>query len=87
MLPARDNVKCLGYWWGHDLLATRAVEENIMRAHSAFFYYGSIGTFQGDLSPLSSKSVYEVCVLPILLYGFENRILMQTLVDRLEVFQ
>ena len=87
MLPARHNVKCLGYWWGHDLLATRAVEENIMRARRAFFHYGSIGAFQGDLSPLSSKSVYEVCVLPILLYGCENWVLTQTLIDRLEAFQ
>jgi len=45
VLPAGDMGKCLGYWWKGDLLATRAVEENIMKARRAFFHYGSIGVF------------------------------------------
>ena len=38
VLPAGDMGKCLGYWWKGDLLATRAVEENIMKARRAFFH-------------------------------------------------
>ena len=87
VLPAGDTAKCLGYWWRCDLLATRSVGENVVRARRAFFHYGSIGAFQGDLSPLSSRSVYEVCVLPILLYGCENWVMTQALVERLESFQ
>ena len=34
--------KCLSYWWERDLLATRAVEENIKKAWRPFFHYGSI---------------------------------------------
>ena len=47
VLPVGDVGKCLGYWWEGDLLATRAVEENIKKARRAFFHYGSIGVFQG----------------------------------------
>lgn len=49
VLPAGDMGKCLEYWWKCDLL-THAVE-NIMKARCVFFHYGSIGVFQGDLSP------------------------------------
>ena len=56
-------------------MATRSVEENVKKAWSAFFKMGSIGAFQGDLSPLSTKSVINTCVLPVLLYGCENWIL------------
>ena len=54
VLPAGVVGKCLGYWWKGDLLATKCVEENILKARRAFFRYGSIGVFQGDISPLSS---------------------------------
>ena len=57
VLPAGDVGRCLGYWWKSDLLATKSVEENIVKAHRAFFHYGSIGVFQGDISPLSSRSM------------------------------
>lgn len=60
VLPASDAGKCLLYWWKGDLLASHAVEENIKKARRTFFFhYGSIGTFQGDLSPLSCCSVLE----------------------------
>ena len=71
-MPVGDVGKCLGYWWKGDLLATRSVDENIKKARRAFFHYGSIGVFQGDICPLSSKSVLECCVIPVLLYGCEN---------------
>lgn len=58
-------------------MATRSVEENVKKARSAFFKMGGIGAFQGDLSPLSTKSVITTCVLPVLLYGCENWILSE----------
>ena len=72
LIPTSDVGIHLGYWWRGDLLATRSIEENIWKARSAFFCYGSIGVFQGDVCPLSLKSVLEYCVMPILLYGCEN---------------
>ena len=65
MLPASDVGKFLGYWWRGDQMATKAVEENLKKAKSSVFPYGGIGVFQGDLSPLSSRSVVKVCVMPI----------------------
>ena len=76
----------MGYWWGRDLFASRAVDENIQKAKRAFFLFGNIGAFQGDLSPLSAKSIIETCVIPILLYGSENWILTGALTDKLDRF-
>ena len=87
VLPAGSVGKCLGYWWKGDLSASRSVEENIKKARRAFFHYGSIGVFQGDIGPLSSKEVIESCVMPVLLYGSENWILTEVLMKRLESFQ
>ena len=42
ILPAGDVGKCLGYWWKSDLLATKSVEENIWKAHRAFFHSAAI---------------------------------------------
>ena len=53
--------KCLGFWWTGDLLATKSVDENIKKV---FFHYGTVGAFQGDLSPLSSRSILDTCVMP-----------------------
>ena len=86
-MPVGDVGKCLGFWWKRDLFATKCVHENTRKARKAFFGYGSIGAFQGSLSPISSVSVIETCVLPALLYGAENWILTPVLVDRLESFQ
>ena len=44
-------------------MSIRAVQENIKKARRSFFMFGNIDVFQGDLSPLSSQSVAEVCVL------------------------
>ena len=52
-----------------------------------FFHYGSIGVFQGDISPLSSRSVLECCEMPILMFGSDTWILTEGLIDRLEAFQ
>ena len=64
VLPA----KSLGYWWEGDLLAKHAVEKDIEKAF--FFHNGSMGVFQGDLSPLSTCSALETCVMPILMYNY-----------------
>ena len=58
-----------------------------LKARRVFFHYGSIGVFQGDISPLSSRSVMECCVMPILMYGSEKWILTEVLIDKLEAFQ
>ena len=57
------------------------------KACRTFFLFGSIGVFHGDLSPLSSVSILETCVVPILLYGSENWIMTESLMKRLEGFQ
>ena len=55
--------KCLGYWWKGDLSASKSIEENLkVCSRCAFFYFGVL---QGDISPLSSRSVLKSCVLPI----------------------
>ena len=51
-----DVGKCLDYWWKGDLLASRCIDQNIVKARKAFFGYGGIGAFQGSLNPLSSVS-------------------------------
>ena len=85
-LPVVSTAKCLGYWWGGDLFASKLIEENIKKARKAFFSYGSIGAFQGDLNPLSSKSIINTCMMPVLLFGSENWILTEALLHRLEAF-
>ena len=62
-------------------------DENIKKARRAFFHYGSIGVFQGDICPLSSRSVLECCVMPVLLYGCENWVLTNSLWQKMESFQ
>ena len=39
---------------------------------ASFLVVGGIGVYQGDLSLLSSWSVVEVCVIPVLMNGSEN---------------
>ena len=68
-------------------MAKRAVEEGIKKARRSFFHFGAIGVFQGDLSPLSSRAVVESCVMPVLLYGYENWVLIEQLISHLETFQ
>ena len=68
-------------------MANRAVEEGIKKARRSFFHYGASGVFQGDLSPLSSRTVVESCVMPVLLYSCENWVLTEQLISRLETYQ
>ena len=67
-------------------MALRLVEENIRKARKSFFHHGSMGAFQGDLSPLSTRSIIETCVMPILLFGSENWIVSGGIFEQLESF-
>ena len=51
------------------------------------FHYECIGAFQGDLSPLSSRSILDACVMPILLYRCENWLMTHALMEKVESFQ
>ena len=81
------NAKCLGYWWSWDLSASKAVDEAIKKARRAFFAFGAMGAFQGQLNPVSTRSIYETCVVPVLLFGRENWILTDSMLHQLESFQ
>ena len=48
---------------------------------------GDMGAFQGSLNPLSARSIYESCVLSILLYGSETWLLDSTTIAMLDRFQ
>jgi len=74
LLP-KQNAKCLGFWWSWDLSATKAIDEAITKARRAFFAYGSLGAFQGKLNPLAGKTIFEVCVILVLLFGSDNWLL------------
>ena len=82
-----ESAKCLGIWWQHNLMATRAVQENITKARRAFFALGDMGAFQGSLNPWSALSIYESYILPILLYGSETWLLDSTTIAMLDRFQ
>ena len=86
-LPTTSAVKCLGVWWQYNLSASRAVLENISKARKAFFALGGTGVFHGSLNPLSGRSIFESCILPILLYGCETWLLDTTSIKALEDFQ
>ena len=81
------SAKCLGYWWCWDLSATKAVDEAIKKARQVFFAFGAIGAFQGQLNPISGRSIYETCVIPVLLFGCENWVLTDSMLHQLESFQ
>ena len=86
-LSATSAVKCLGVWWQYNMSASRAVLENISKARKAFFALGGTGAFHGSLNPLSGRSIYESCILPILLYSCETWLLYITSIKALENFQ
>ena len=83
-IDTQPAAKCLGVWWQYDLSPCKSVEENIAKAHRAFFALGSIGCFQGKTNPMTSKSVFETFVIPSLLYRCETWILTNVLIIKLE---
>ena len=86
-LPVVESVKCLGVWWCSNSSSRKSVEEHICKARRAFFANGDLGAFHGLLNPLSSRSLVESCVLPILMYGAEAWCINASLLSKLESFQ
>ena len=87
LILVNDDGKYLGFWWKSDLMSSQSVvEENNCKVQRSFFHYGAIGAFQGDLNPLSSRSIIEMCVLPVLLYSCENCLLNHDNLHQLERF-
>ena len=86
-VETQDKAKCLGIWLRCDLSAKTSVKENIIKARRAFFGMGKVGAFQGTLTPLSGASIYDACVIPVLLYGCETWILDHPCLTVLENFQ
>ena len=86
-IPVKDEVKCLGYRWMGNLSSSSAIQGCIQKSRRAFFKFSSVFAFQSNLSPLSSSSIYQCCVMPILLYGVENWIFLAGSLQRLESFQ
>ena len=86
-ISVKDEVKCLGYRWKGNLSSLSMIQECIQKSRRAFFEFGSVFAFQGNLSPLFSSSIYQFCVLPILLYGVENWIISYESLQRLQSFQ
>ena len=85
--PVRSEAMCLGYQWRQDLSSSCAIQDRIKRARKAFFQFGSVYAFQGNLSPISCCSIVETCVIPILLYGIENWVMSPESIRMLECFQ
>ena len=66
-VETQDEAKCLGIWLRCDLSAKTSVKENIIKARRAFFGMGMVGAFQGTLNPVSGASIYDACIIPVLL--------------------
>ena len=90
-LPVENSVKCLGVWWSSNGSSHKSIEERINKARGAFFahgqLYGQLGALHGQLNPLTSRSLIESCVMPVLMYRSEFWHLNITLLSRLECFQ
>ena len=81
------SVKCLGVWWDSSLPSKTSIMERINKARSAFFSRGKLGAFHGLLNPLSSHSLIEYCIIPVVMYGSESWVLNSTHLSKLESFQ
>ena len=85
-LQFEKSVKCLGVWWDNSTSSHVCIKEWIQKARATFFSNGQLGAFHG-LNLLSSRSIVESYILPVLLYGFENWVLNRSLIEALESFQ
>ena len=85
-LPVEESVKCLGVWWCSNSTSRKSVEERLCKARRAFFANGDLGAFHGLLNPLSSRSLVESCVMPVLMFGAEA-CYNASLLSKLESFQ
>ena len=82
VLHTKKSVRCLGTLWSVDLSAKDSVKININKARRAFFGLGSIGVFHGKLNSLSGSSIFDTCIVPILLFGCETWILDSSIYPR-----
>ena len=83
----KNSARCLGIQWQGNLSASESISTNISKARRAFFGLGSTGVFHGKLNPLSGSSIFETCIIPILLYGSETWLLDSSCIRALEKFQ
>lgn len=72
-----NSATCLGVTWSSSLSPKES---------NAFFSLQALGISRGKQNSLTASEAFEVCVLPICLYGAENRLLTDPLVDLLEKF-
>ena len=86
-IASASSSTCLGVKWSHDLSPTESINHNIAKARQAFFAHRANGIAYGEQNPLSSSELFEVCVLPVCLYGSENRILKEPMISSLDQFQ
>ena len=63
LLPLLSQASCLEYCWSRTLSLTPAIQENTAKARRQFFALGSSGCFLGHANPISSKAMFEMCVL------------------------
>ena len=56
-LPVENSVKFNiwgGVWWSSTCSSLKSIEERIIKGREAFFAHGQLGSFHGQLNPLSS---------------------------------
>ena len=83
--PAQQNV--LGWGVSQTFLQRDLYMKTSIKPEGLFFALGGLGAFQGELSPLSSSSIFEACITLILLYGCKTWLLDSTCLKALESFQ
>ena len=81
------SLKYLGVWIQQDMSSCKSIEDNIAKARRAFFATGLLGSFPGKCNPLTGRSIFEIFVIPVLLYGCESWVLTPPLMGKLEKFQ
>ena len=86
-LPVEESVKCLGVWWCSNSTSRKSVEERICKARRAFFANGDLYAFHGLLNQLSSWSLFESCVMPVLMFDAEAWCCNASLLSKVESLQ
>ena len=82
-----EHSNCLGVIWMHNLSPKKSILLNTTKAQRAFFALGSFGITSGNQNPLTASEIFETCIIPICLYGSENWLLTDSLLEVLEDFQ
>ena len=87
IITSSSNTTCLGVSWSHDLSPVESIANNLDKARRAFFAQQSNGIAHGKQNPLTASEQFQVCVLPVCLYGAENWLLTEPMMIKLEQFQ